>query len=311
MKSIIEYLRQYINTYFNVKLYASIGIFLAICIAFNYHLDFEDGVIDSFFGQPIQVLYFFLFQAIPYYVVCLLIYYFTPNKGFIAQRGFWIYSAIGLFLLALDRSFSYHHSVIPVLPHQLINFVLRCISNLSNLLVVVIPLYLFYRFIDRGAESFYGITRKNVNLKPYFILLMLMLPLVIGASFTADFMKQYPMYQRANGVVAAAYLQLPEWMLAISYEITYALSFFSVELFFRGFLILGLMRYLGPYVVLPMVATYAFLHFGKPLGETIGSIFGGYILGIVAYYSRNIWGGVIVHMGLALLMELAAFLQRL
>lgn len=310
MKSIIKYLRQYVTEHFNVKLYLSIAIFLSICIAFNYHYDFEDSVIDSYFGKPIQLLYFFLFQTTPYYAVCLLIYYFTPKKEFVFQRGFWIYSLIGLFVLAADRSFSFHHSLIPILPHQLIFFVLRCASSLSTFLVVAMPLYLFYRIMDREAESFYGITKKNVNLKPYFILLLLVLPLVIGASFSSDFLRQYPMYQQANGLIAANYLQLPEWVLAITYEITYALSFFSVELFFRGFLILGLMRYLGPYVILPMVATYAFLHFGKPMGETIGSIFGGYILGIVAYYSRNIWGGVIVHMGLALLMELAAFIQR-
>jgi len=58
-----------------------------------------------------------------------------------------------------------------------------------------------------------------------------------------------------------------------------------------------------------MVAAYAVLHFGKPLGESIGSIFGGYILGIIALYSRNIWGGVFVHGGIALLMEIFAFLQ--
>lgn len=310
MKSIINYLKQYVREHFNVKLYISIAAFLAVCIAFNYHYDFEDGVIDSYYGKPIQVLYFFLFQAVPYYTVCFLVYYFTSMKSFIKERGFWITSLIGLLVLAIDRSFHFHQILMPHLPYALTTFVYRSIGNLNTFLVVVLPLYLFYHFFDRQSTSFYGITRKGVNLKPYFILLLLMLPLVIGASFSADFLKTYPMYQRANGMVAAQFLDLPEWILAIGYEITYALSFFSVELFFRGFLILGLMRYLGPYVVLPMIATYAFLHFGKPLGETIGSIFGGYILGIVAYYSRNIWGGVIVHMGLALLMDLAAFLQK-
>ena len=310
MKSIIKYLRQYVREYFNAKLYFSIAAFLTICIAFNYYYDFEDGVIDHYYGRPIQLLYFFILQAMPYYVVCLLIYYFTSMKGFITQRRFWVTSLMGLFMLAVDRSFYFHQLLITNLPNALTMFAYRSMGNLSTFLVVVMPLYLFYRFADHQSTTFYGITRKGVNLRPYFILLLLMLPLVVGASFSLDFLKTYPMYQRANGLMAAQFLNLPEWVLAINYEITYALSFFSVELFFRGFLILGIMRYLGPYVVLPMVATYAFLHFGKPLGETIGSIFGGYILGIVAYYSRNIWGGVMVHMGLALLMELAAFVQR-
>jgi hypothetical protein len=310
MKSLASYIKEYVSAYFNWKLYVSIAVLLTISIAFNYHYDFEDSVIDSYFGQNIQILYFFLFEALPYYSVCLFIYIFTSYKIFLTQKGFWITSLVGLFVLAIDRSFSLHRSLLPLLPYQLDTFVFRCVSNLSTVLVVVMPLYLFYRFIDEKSPSFYGVTRKGVNLKPYFLLLLLVLPLVIGASFSADFLRQYPMYQRANGLIAAQFLNLPEWVMAIAYEVTYALSFFSVELFFRGFLILGLMRYLGPYVILPMVASYAFLHFGKPVGETIGSIFGGYILGIVAYYSRNIWGGVIVHMGLALLMELAAFIQR-
>ncbi len=58
-----------------------------------------------------------------------------------------------------------------------------------------------------------------------------------------------------------------------------------------------------------MVVLYAVCHFGKPVGETISSIFGGYLLGILAYKSRNVWGGVFVHVGVALFMELFGFYQ--
>ena len=73
---------------------------------------------------------------------------------------------------------------------------------------------------------------------------------------------------------------------------------------------MALSRYMGAGVIMPMVAVYAFLHFGKPMGETIGSIFGGTILGILAYYSRSILGGIIIHVGVAYLMEFTAFLQH-
>ena len=58
-----------------------------------------------------------------------------------------------------------------------------------------------------------------------------------------------------------------------------------------------------------MTAVYVFIHFGKPLGETIGSALGGYILGVIALYSRNIWGGIFIHMGIAFLMEMTAMIQ--
>jgi hypothetical protein len=69
-------------------------------------------------------------------------------------------------------------------------------------------------------------------------------------------------------------------------------------------------KYLKQDVILPMAATYAVLHFGKPLGETVSSVFGGYLLGIFAWKGRNIWGGVFIHMGVAFFMELFAFLQK-
>jgi hypothetical protein len=59
-----------------------------------------------------------------------------------------------------------------------------------------------------------------------------------------------------------------------------------------------------------MAAAYAVLHFGKPMGEAISSVFGGYILGIIALYGRNIWGGVFIHGGIAFLMEVLAFLRQ-
>ncbi|HKK39955.1 MAG TPA: CPBP family intramembrane glutamic endopeptidase, partial [Cryomorphaceae bacterium] len=105
-------------------------------------------------------------------------------------------------------------------------------------------------------------------------------------------------------------LSIPEWRVVALYEFFYGLDFISTELIFRGFLILGMHKYLGPYVVYPMVVSYCVLHFGKPLTEAISSIFGGYILGIIALYHRNIWGGVIIHVGVAWGMEIIGYLHR-
>jgi hypothetical protein len=58
-----------------------------------------------------------------------------------------------------------------------------------------------------------------------------------------------------------------------------------------------------------MIATYCFLHFGKPISESISSVFGGYILGLIALNSRNIWGGVFIHVGVAWLMEFFGWWQ--
>jgi membrane protease YdiL (CAAX protease family) len=84
-----------------------------------------------------------------------------------------------------------------------------------------------------------------------------------------------------------------------------------VELCFRGFFVIGMSSILGREAVVPMAVFYCTIHFGKPGLEAVSSLFGGYILGAVTYQTRSIWGGVIVHMGLAWMMELAAYLSKI
>ena len=55
---------------------------------------------------------------------------------------------------------------------------------------------------------------------------------------------------------------------------------------------------------MPMVCMYVSIHLWKPAGETISSFFGGLLLGILVYETESIWGGIIAHCGIALLMEL-------
>ncbi|OBX20138.1 hypothetical protein BAA08_14935 [Bizionia sp. APA-3] len=59
-----------------------------------------------------------------------------------------------------------------------------------------------------------------------------------------------------------------------------------------------------------MVALYVFFHVGKPTGEIIGSIFGGYLLGIISLHSKSIIGGIIIHIGVAFLMDFMAIIQK-
>jgi membrane protease YdiL (CAAX protease family) len=111
--------------------------------------------------------------------------------------------------------------------------------------------------------------------------------------------------------LAHQYLGVPKWVTVLFFELVYGWDFVATEWIFRGFFVIGMASVMGPRAVLPMVVTYAFLHFGKPLGETIGSVFGGYILGVIALRTGSIWGGIAIHLGVAWLMEIAAFLQRL
>jgi membrane protease YdiL (CAAX protease family) len=54
---------------------------------------------------------------------------------------------------------------------------------------------------------------------------------------------------------------------------------------------------------------YCMIHYGKPMTETIGAIFAGVILGTLAMRTRSIWGGVLIHVGVAWTMDLLAIAQ--
>ncbi|MBS1659759.1 MAG: CPBP family intramembrane metalloprotease [Bacteroidetes bacterium] len=153
-----------------------------------------------------------------------------------------------------------------------------------------------------------GLTAQNFNARPYFLLLAFLLPLIALASTQQDFLAMYPRVKNLAFIDEAVH---PVWPWKLLYEISYGLDFLGIELFFRGLLVVGLVRYVGDSAILPMAAFYCTIHFGKPLGECISSFFGGLILGVLANRTRSILGGLIVHLGLAWLMELGGWLGHL
>jgi hypothetical protein len=180
-------------------------------------------------------------------------------------------------------------------------------NNFLGLIRVFIPLLCFSFLFFKSKNEWLGLNANRIELKPYFVLLAMVTPLVILASFESEFKNYYPTFQR----FAPNDPNADRMISGGVYELSYAFDFINVELLFRGFFVIGLSTLIGRNAVLPMAALYCALHFGKPLGEMISSVFGGYILGVIAFSTRSIWGGIIVHIGLAWLMEIAAYVQRL
>jgi hypothetical protein len=176
-----------------------------------------------------------------------------------------------------------------------------------GIFTVLLPLYIIYLRYDKYQGHYYGLYPRRFDVKPYFQMLLIMLPLLAAASFLPSFLKQYPMYRISDAHIL---LGTPEWITVIIYEFAYGFDFITVELLFRGFFVIGMMQILGRHAVLAMAVMYCFLHTGKPLGEAISSIFGGYLLGVVAYETKSVWGGVIVHVGIAWMMEMIGFVQK-
>lgn len=134
-----------------------------------------------------------------------------------------------------------------------------------------------------------------------------MLPLITLASSQKDFLAVYPKLQSIENMPGNETLN---WWHKLLYELSYGTDFITIEFFFRGFLVLAFVKWAGKDVILPMACFYCSIHFGKPLGECISSYFGGIILGIIVYNTRSVWGGLLVHLGVAWLMELGGYIGK-
>jgi membrane protease YdiL (CAAX protease family) len=130
----------------------------------------------------------------------------------------------------------------------------------------------------------------------YVVLFLCVLPAVILASRTPSFRHTYPFYRLAN----RSAFDLWAW------EGLYAAQFVSLEIFFRGFILQGLRRALGSNAIFVMIVPYCMIHYGKPLPETLGAIGAGLILGTLAMRTKSIWGGVLIHIGVAMTMDVMA-----
>jgi hypothetical protein len=308
MKKIITYLREHIRTDFHLATYILVAIFLVSTIAFNYWLDFEDSIIDAYYGQPVYFLWYFLFYSFAYFGTVLLMLINPANRPLLRNKLFWLLSFAGITILALDGGFYFQQSLADSVTYTLQTFTLKILNNLYSVFTILLPLLIIYIFVGDRSTGFYGITRVRTDWRPYLYMLLIMAPLIGFASFGPDFQEDYPSYPTT---MAHQYLGVPEWLTVLFFELVYGWDFVATEWIFRGFFVIGMAAIMGHRAVLPMVVTYAFLHFGKPLGETIGSVFGGYILGVIALRTGSIWGGIAIHLGVAWLMEIAAFLQRL
>ena len=307
-----EYIKNYFKEGFNYKAHIGIAIFLAACLTFNYTYSFADqsNFYDSFIHVSYRtwpsIAYLILFYCFAFYGAIAILK--LSNKHSKINLKYILFGTIGLILLSVDCSYYLMQFAKYILPENIFisYWMHHCISNLSSFITVIIPIYILYFLTKTFRPELFGFALNGAKTRPYFYLILCMIPLVYLASLSSNFLETYPTYTDRYEYAALGWSQ---WQTVAIYELCYGFDFISVELFFRGFLIVGLSKLIGKEAILPMITVYCFLHFGKPMGEAISSIFGGYILGILAYESRNIYGGLIAHLGVAWGMEYLAYLQ--
>lgn len=273
-------------------------VFTAVFIYINYRYDLNDRIN----GQSGMLEY------AGWYGVFLLAFSFAYVVGTLTRKGnvlrepqFVLLLLLAPAIFAWKMSFDF---TLPLTGDWMANaYWNRVIYWPAKLGVIVLALLAVWKAFDR-YQPFYGLSCKDFSIKPYLLMLLIMVPLIAAASTQPDFLAMYP---KLHNVAFLAGERNSGWYKVL-YELSYGIDFVGIELFFRGFLVLAFVKWVGKDAILPMAIFYCTIHFGKPLGECISSFFGGLILGVITYHTRSIIGGLIVHLGIAWLMELGGYL---
>lgn len=302
MRSVINYISQY---FFEVdkKILFLISLLTADLIFLNYSVGIDTWISNhhSFFASFIfRYCIFLIAFAVPYFF-----YLLVNGKNYfrITHFLFLVILAPAIFSLKIALNFPLHFS-----QERNWNDYWNSIFYYPALLLIVATLLFIIWKKNYKEETFFGMTFKNFQWKPYLLMLIIMVPLITFASAQPDFLAVYPKLKTISGIFRETNLS---WWHKLLFELSYGSDFISIELFFRGFLILAFIKWVGKDAILPMACFYCTIHFGKPMGECISSYFGGMILGIVVYNTRSIFGGLIVHLGIAWMMEIGGYIHPL
>jgi membrane protease YdiL (CAAX protease family) len=299
MKSIVQYIRRYFAET-DKRVLVSVSVFTAVLVFINYYFGL-DGLIRKNNSFPIKLVYWYAVFLIAFAIPYLLTSFFKSN-GYAGKRTFLILLLIAPFIFALKISLDISYNFLDNPNWN--NYWNHIIYWPLLLLIVAAILFLLWKKYDNN-QPFYGLTKKNISWKPYLLMLLIMLPLIAIASTQADFLAVYPKLKAVAGVYNEDGIS---WWHKLLFELSYGSDFIGIELFFRGFLVLAFIKWAGKDAILPMACFYCAIHFGKPLGECISSYFGGIILGVVVYHTRSIYGGLMVHLGIAWLMEAGGYI---
>ncbi len=305
MQTIISYFQDFFQQT-NKPFLIFCTVFAAMLVIANYRWGIEPKWLAALPDRPAKFAGFYLLYLLAFSIPCLF-YFIVVRPAIITPLlAALIVIAPAIFALKVTAG-GWQEIIRNQLPGEngrywaiISDWPIRLLITGSLLIL----LELLLKKQGQPALPVLGLTKANFKWWPYILLLIAIIPLVGFAASQPSFLHAYPKLKALRFLAPGG----PSTIQKIVFELSYASDFLTIELFFRGFLVVVFARYLGPAAILPMAVFYCSIHFGKPLLECISSYFGGILLGVIACYSQSILGGIIVHIGLAWMMELAAIL---
>ncbi len=273
---------------------------LAIIIGIHYGYFYS-----AFKNNPPVFMLQYLLYLLPFAIAWLMQwFYFREDRSFFSKSWFWILLFAAPLIFTYRIRFNFHESFIKEWATHDLKYVMATVNYALRALILMLPVVFIWFIKDRIHTGLYGF-KSQKNYSVYWLMLACMLPVIIIAANNAGFLAAYPKAGKAAGLERTDSLLKFIW-----FELVYALDFLSIEFFFRGFLIIAFIKYGGAKAIIPAASFYCCIHLGKPMPEAISSFFGGMLLGIISYNTLSIWGGLLIHIGIAWFMELASIISH-
>ena len=307
MKELYYAVRDFVKKDFNGFVYGITILFLAVAMFVNYSSVIDLHWFDTREGFVPRLGYYGLLFGGTYFATALLAAQ-GAEKSFLKDWRFWALSIAFVFIATIPKL--HILKLVDVRAHDWnlheMVFVSRSHFFFHQMVISLVGLGIVKLIFQKWVVFDYGFRANWQTLKPYFFVLALVTPSVIGASFFPDFQRAYPQYKPWD---YQDVFNLSISQRAAIFEMCYSTGFVAVEAIFRGALAITMIKLMGSRAVLAMASFYCVFHFGKPAGEAVGAFFGGYALGVLAIHSRSVFGGLIVHLGVAMLMETMGYLH--
>jgi CAAX protease family protein len=156
-------------------------------------------------------------------------------------------------------------------------------------LLVLIPFFIIKVILHEKLSDF-GIRLGDwrFGLKFLAVAMVVMAPGFYITGTDLAFQMEYPLTRNLYGEGGVSTM--------ILWELTYLIYYIAWEIHFRGFQQLGMEKRVGPALsILIMMLASTLIHVRKPFNETFSAIFGAFLIGVLAWRTRSIIWGILLH----------------
>lgn len=167
---------------------------------------------------------------------------------------------------------------------RLLEFIYWFLTDSITLFIIPLLIILFL-FKEKPREYGVSIGDYKIGIRLVLIFSAIMIPLIWFVSSNSEFAVKYPHLQQAKN----------DWGIFLIYEIGILIYLFAWEFIWRGYMLFGLEKKFGYYSIFIQMIPFVMLHNGKPDLETFSAILGGLALGVLAFRTRSMVYGWLLH----------------